>query len=310
MSRDLTGETFCELVVMKQNGKTKNGECKWLCLCSCGNSTTVTTGNLVRGGAKGGTKSCGCKRSQLISEGILKSLVGKRFGKLVVVKRYGEIGEKEVRWECVCDCGNIKITSCSNLKSGHTSSCGCLSSASDITGETFGKWTVIKRTGIDSNKNILWLCKCQCGNERQVTGNRLKNGQSFSCGCLHKHEWKGQTFRSKWEAWMSMRYDILGIRWEYESKTLHLMIDGEMVKYTPDFVLDNGCMIEVKGREWYGKRDALRPTRKAIEMGYDLMIYKQKDIEMILSSSIYELDKAYTTGGFSACDALIRSRVV
>lgn len=52
-------------------------------------------------------------------------LAGKRFGKWTVMsvnsRRRGHI-----LWLCKCDCGNIKIVSASNLKSGESQSCGCI----------------------------------------------------------------------------------------------------------------------------------------------------------------------------------------
>ena len=57
----------------------------------------------------------------------------------------------------------------------------------DITGQKFGRWTVTnitdKRT---KNRTIIWHCKCECGNEKDVDGYTLKSGQSKSCGCLNK----------------------------------------------------------------------------------------------------------------------------
>lgn len=53
------------------------------------------------------------------------NLVGQRFGKLVVVKEYGKIGNTYA-WECLCDCGNTKVVKGGYLKSGNNRSCGCL----------------------------------------------------------------------------------------------------------------------------------------------------------------------------------------
>ena len=55
----------------------------------------------------------------------------------------------------------------------------------DLTGKRFERLTVIKR---EENRNgrIMWLCKCDCGNERVVRGEHLKNGSIKSCGCLQK----------------------------------------------------------------------------------------------------------------------------
>lgn len=53
--------------------------------------------------------------------------------------------------------------------------------AEDLSGKTFGKWTVIK----DLDK--LWsLCKCECGTTKPVEKCALKSGSSKSCGCFKK----------------------------------------------------------------------------------------------------------------------------
>ena len=57
----------------------------------------------------------------------------------------------------------------------------------DLTGQKFGRLTIIKRNyPNDKFGKINWLCKCECGKEKVVVGNNLKNGNSKSCGCLRK----------------------------------------------------------------------------------------------------------------------------
>lgn len=53
-------------------------------------------------------------------------LKGKKFGKLTVLERAKNKGCK-VAWKCVCECGNFTIARASDLRSGNTKSCGCLS---------------------------------------------------------------------------------------------------------------------------------------------------------------------------------------
>jgi hypothetical protein len=55
----------------------------------------------------------------------------------------------------------------------------------DLTDKKFGRLTVIKK---DNNKykRIRWLCKCDCGKEKTVFGEDLKNGHTQSCGCYKK----------------------------------------------------------------------------------------------------------------------------
>jgi hypothetical protein len=52
-------------------------------------------------------------------------IIGKRFGKLVVIKRDGSI-KRDATWLCRCDCGNKCINTGSRLRSGYIKSCGCL----------------------------------------------------------------------------------------------------------------------------------------------------------------------------------------
>lgn len=56
--------------------------------------------------------------------------------------------------------------------------------ASDLTGQKFGKLTVIEKSSKKRGTHICWVCKCDCGNETIVSSDHLKNGNTQSCGCL------------------------------------------------------------------------------------------------------------------------------
>lgn len=56
----------------------------------------------------------------------------------------------------------------------------------DLTGQRFGRLTVISRTQNTKKGQTRWLCRCDCGNESIVTGANLRNGNTRSCGCLHR----------------------------------------------------------------------------------------------------------------------------
>src|SRR5208337_1707611 len=51
----------------------------------------------------------------------------------------------------------------------------------EMAGKKFGRWTVKSFTGVRHHE---WLCVCDCGTERPITGLSLRNGMSQSCGCL------------------------------------------------------------------------------------------------------------------------------
>jgi hypothetical protein len=54
----------------------------------------------------------------------------------------------------------------------------------DITGQRFYNLIAMEPTGAcDVKKNVLWLCKCDCGNTTIVPTCRLIHGRTKSCGC-------------------------------------------------------------------------------------------------------------------------------
>lgn len=55
----------------------------------------------------------------------------------------------------------------------------------DLTGQKFGRLTVISRNGSAGGKRK-WLCECDCGNTTTVTTTDLRSGHTTSCGCFHR----------------------------------------------------------------------------------------------------------------------------
>lgn len=54
----------------------------------------------------------------------------------------------------------------------------------DLTGQRFGRWTVIRLDGRLENGKLAWLCQCDCGKTGRVAAYALRHGMSLSCGCL------------------------------------------------------------------------------------------------------------------------------
>ena len=119
--------------------------------------------------------------------GKVKNLVGKRFGQLVVLEECKERQNKKVMWLCQCDCGNKKIVSGNNLKSGTTTTCGGYRHKADnLTGVRFGRLVVIGQgEPVKSGKGTAGtsVCLCDCGNTVTIRNGSLKNGLTKSCGC-------------------------------------------------------------------------------------------------------------------------------
>ena len=58
----------------------------------------------------------------------------------------------------------------------------------DLTGNRYGRLTVLQEDGKTNHGDLRWLCKCDCGNIKTITGSKLKRGWTKSCGCIQK-EW-------------------------------------------------------------------------------------------------------------------------
>lgn len=137
-------------------------------------------------------------------------LLGQRFGKLIVEEQVErpDLKSRGTYWLCRCDCGAEQIATGSLLVRGLTACCrkcgykqqsesikatwanGAFvraSTAAQLTGKRFHRWLVVERrasrrkgTGVAA----YWLCRCDCGVEREVSTKSLMAGSSRSCGCL------------------------------------------------------------------------------------------------------------------------------
>lgn len=53
-------------------------------------------------------------------------MIGEKFGKLTVIRQLDERNkDRRLQYECLCDCGNLKVTTGKNLRDGRTKTCGC-----------------------------------------------------------------------------------------------------------------------------------------------------------------------------------------
>lgn len=118
---NLYGKRFGKLSVVGRDGKTKWGNYKWMCICDCGKTTTVSSGNLV----SGKTLSCGCFAKEQASKYNRIDLTGKTFGRLFVVSQASTDNNRVIMWNCRCTCGTNKIIRGTDLRSGAIVSCGC-----------------------------------------------------------------------------------------------------------------------------------------------------------------------------------------
>lgn len=70
----------------------------------------------------------------------------------------------------------------------------------DITNQRFGRLTAVKPLRSEKKIGVIWLCRCDCGGEKEVPTSRLIHGTTRSCGCMkeekrHRKDITGQKFR-------------------------------------------------------------------------------------------------------------------
>lgn len=205
---DIIDRLFGKLIVKEYLGCEPDGRNKkhlYRCDCSCGTKNVITTRQLL---LKGDKSSCGCAHKDAGNR-MKEDLTDKVFERWRVLgpapTRYSKSGKtRSTMWECQCKCGTIKTVSARALKTGMSTSCGCLQKehvsnalVKDLSNQVFGYLKVIERAGSQRPKNgekhnvrAMWLCECECKRQVVVTGESLRNGDITSCGCkkISKYE--------------------------------------------------------------------------------------------------------------------------
>lgn len=195
---DLTGKQFGYWTVIKQDfdyckiHNIKTQKPYWICQCKCGKIKSVCGDNL----RNNKSQSCGCYKKELQSKELIKELVGKHINNFTILEvdtHYYDnktLTTHKTAFKCLCDCGNIFSTIGETIKQNRIHRCpecnkkriGELS-FKDLTGQTFNKLYVEKFLRMENSKSV-FLCKCKCGNYKEVKGHELISGSTKSCGCL------------------------------------------------------------------------------------------------------------------------------
>ena len=119
-------------------------------------------------------------------------LTGMKYGRLTVVE-FDRLQNHKTYWKCVCDCGLTVIATGNNLRSGNTSSCGCLRR------ETTRQRGIANTKHGESHSNRTRLYSIWCGMRQRCenpnrTAYKLYGGKGVSV-C---DEWKDY---QKFKAW-------------------------------------------------------------------------------------------------------------
>ncbi|MCL2321445.1 MAG: hypothetical protein FWC47_04975 [Oscillospiraceae bacterium] len=178
-----------------------------------------------------------------------KDLLGQRFGRLVVIRATDQHAKnRNLIWECRCDCGNVTLVPSGGLTSGQRKSCGCIKREKitqatikkryDLTGQRFGRLVVTRLSEKRSkSRGLIWECKCDCGNTTLAEANGLKSGLRVSCGCIQREKFR--------QLGLSNRKDITGQRF---GRLLVIRDTGKRKDESPiwECKCDCGNVVEVR----------------------------------------------------------------
>lgn len=189
MTTITSGQTIGRWTVLDDFIKVERGQKKWLCRCECGTERYVMEKALK----SGSSQSCGCLRKEAACKALAHELTGQTFGDLTVLERSGTQHNRGILWKCQCSCGNICEVPGTYLVRGHKTHCGCKTPKptayrADITGQRFGRLVALypteKRDAV--KRSVIWHCKCDCGNELDISYCDLAYSNQQSCGCQKK----------------------------------------------------------------------------------------------------------------------------
>lgn len=137
---DLTEQKFGFLTPIYRGidtQRSKNHQKVWVCRCDCGQYTAVEATKLTTH-----TQVC-CSQQCKYRPTKIHSLIGQRFGRLVVLERADNTNDGHARWKCQCDCGNITIVEGRYLENNRITSCGnCPDRVKSIGNNRIKEWLI------------------------------------------------------------------------------------------------------------------------------------------------------------------------
>lgn len=131
----------------------------------------------------------------------LKINPGDKFGRWTVIEETHKKGGDRRCFLCECSCEKKtrKVNQLGSLISGNTTSCGCYhleivrgeGGNEPVIGRVYGRLTIISEVKSDRYRNRRVMAQCSCdGNIKEYGLNKLRRGDTQSCGCYFKERIK------------------------------------------------------------------------------------------------------------------------
>lgn len=180
---NLLNQQFGKLLVKRETPERRNKSVVWECECECGNIETFSTKQLRSDGIIQ-CSQCGSDRQPITH--LTEDIINKKFNHLTVIAKSNKIVGGKILYQCRCDCENpdFVYVSRTDLKNGHTKSCGCIKRKYQI-GMIINNRKIVDIIGHKEDRrqgNVYYKCKCLfCGREYEALAQTLDN--TISCGC-------------------------------------------------------------------------------------------------------------------------------
>lgn len=158
----------------------------------------------------------------------VKDITGRKFNNWKVIER-AKSKKGQALWRCVCVCGQERIISGYKLRNGKIKGCRRCCKVIDLTGQKINKWLVLERD-FSKNKNVCWICRCDCGNVKSVFGCHLTRNKTVCCRKCSEHKNKE---RINTRIWSRIKYSAKKRNLEF-----NLGETSEAKKYLYDLFLE------------------------------------------------------------------------
>lgn len=208
-----------------------------------------------------------------IPVGHAKDLRGQTFGGLTPLWRINKVNAKgEAYWLCRCICGNYTIIIGKNMRQGHSLSCGCRTIShpektqklgcapgglyKDLSGQKFNHLLVLEATSQRRRNEVVWKCRCDCGEITYVSTDPLKSGRVQSCGCLAISAGENK-----------IAHLLLNAKMDYSKQqtfqSCRSLQTQALLRY--DFFVNNNYLIEYDGEQHFKENTFFRDSLKEIQ---------------------------------------------
>lgn len=178
-----------------------------------------------------------------------------------------------------------------------------------LLGRIFGRLTPLRQTA--TRGSSVWLCRCECGTEKEIAAAALTAGLTVSCGCLWRERIAKSNFKHgksgtpEWKSWVAMlnrcnspgsktnvHYGKAGIkvcdRWSGDGGFLNFLSDmGEKPgpQYSIDRIESFGDY-EPRNCRWASKKLQSRNRRNTVMAKYKGVVMPAAEIHEIAKSSV------------------------